>query len=1392
MMNKEDFANKFMRDDNLFPFFGMGKGIVPSTYQGMDEENYVLPDAYLGSNHYLKTFIISQVRSTDVWGTTVALPWKKQEGTMEIAWDQWHFNDTMMTRTPEEAVSRLLTSHFESSKAYTVRYGIALIMEHGFWKTEKGQIHYAMQLIQIRNAIVFTAQYGVTLALLNPPAYIDDNQKYLVNKSDRTPTQVNNFFQSDLDEFACFNKQEHGWITELGRLDERLKVRNQQTGNLIIVPSNSKKFVNNRPENKWHFLSGGVSKFDQSELSAGDGRMVVESIMHKMGEHQLSQDPCYREQVIGGFFQILDLHLGGVDPAKLKNSMYDTFIYSETKDDMYRICYKINVRNLGLYHNWENATGLHQMPLTDHLGRKIFAGVNTWGQVYEKAGKLEDYIKQLTRKDEITYRDFLNKFIHAGATEADNAADAGSLMSRDRAREIADAAAAHVNAPEEKQSEQTSDISTSLFNLHMRQRDFPETHGGHRTRLTVMLNWLDRLDNEAKENGFSSNMRHQVAAFVEQHPTVRGILDGTIPSNKNSMAMAYQLAWAKAQDLLVLYDLELSTRKQTETTPVESYALDNKGWGGMSRNDFEKLHALNENSPYWKPAGPLAAVTEVTLVAPETGAGDAHSLVKRLKLPTDAFTLASSFVVLFSVSQREVEAMTVNHGLQPTTLGLTMNWKTTSPEMLERAAKLQYSIVMSAMFATLSKLNSKSFKSAAEEAKEIIHIANEWIKLATPEHILTRNESGFSRIVETCKAMPVLDYQAPMDSIIVALRDALGEIYTTNINRTTNVDSVAQFVLSCSTRYVEVLHNTRVNGGHLQQSQQAEPAGAPQFLGYSEPTAMALNSVFHKSYPGAFKPAKVQGTVDESILQERLKSLQHHAIKIRDDLKKIRSISDKDAAQLKKLKEPAGKLLTDIDASEHWKPTYLKLASELKEAEFNAYLDRAEWYINYADQTDDLKTKLDAELHAAVNNAHFISFMCTVATVKEDATGISEMGTVMTEIQATMRRNPQQFTPVKAKDMALELTRLMASFPGAFKKFLEGLDAGKPSQKSRESIDGLVFASLLVTAFHKRKVHEALSKADFKPQSIAHGKFPLLFLNSNDARSAAKSEVQMKIDYGSDKKLIRINPDVVRAYLMNDCSIEDGYFWKWSIENDMIQAIGMLGFRPSKRYEMGTMIILSAWGDTGYTFYGHADMMLSDNAATKMHYGHFTYYAKSQVLKSNKIIHGRNVVCRDYLGGNGHRAWDASNPDDREDYQGGNLTNDIFFVPVLMNHQVDTNHMDITGVYHPDIAANEEVNRATHYDAAAIYRQYWGWRNNIVSLTDKKYSNVHKARDNTICFQEHQHLYNHGSGKFDLTIIDKGHWGDRVYPGCGRARRGVELYLKPVKYDNTNTVGFVV
>jgi len=51
---------------------------------------------------------------------------------MEVAWDEIVFNDHMLAPVPEEGVSRLVTQQTSERRDHYVRYGIALILEHGF------------------------------------------------------------------------------------------------------------------------------------------------------------------------------------------------------------------------------------------------------------------------------------------------------------------------------------------------------------------------------------------------------------------------------------------------------------------------------------------------------------------------------------------------------------------------------------------------------------------------------------------------------------------------------------------------------------------------------------------------------------------------------------------------------------------------------------------------------------------------------------------------------------------------------------------------------------------------------------------------------------------------------------------------------------------------------------------------------------------------------------------------------------------------------------------------------------------------------------------------------------------------------------------------------------
>jgi hypothetical protein len=256
--------------------------------------------------------------------------------------------------------------------------------------------------------------------------------------------------------------------------------------------------------------------------------------------------------------------------------------------------------------------------------------------------------------------------------------------------------------------------------------------------------------------------------------------------------------------------------------------------------------------------------------------------------------------------------------------------------------------------------------------------------------------------------------------------------------------------------------------------------------------------------------------------------------------------------------------------------------------------------------------------------------------------------------------------------------------------------------------------------------------------------------------------------------------------VLKDSSIDDGTVMSFFLENDIGPFFETLGFRPHKRYMMGTMIHMNAYGEAGKTFYGLADFQLSDNVAQKTHFGHFTMYAKSVVMFPQYIVRADNIVCLDYVGGNGHLIWNPANDDHVDSYRANELICDVFMVPIIRGTWTPNWHiMDISGRYNERVSPNAEARASTDYGPmAAILGEIWGWRA-IISPQQKDYFAQFAPKFNTVVFQEHQKLYDPNRGDYSVYKIDRGHWGSRVYPGCGEVRRGNSLYFLPVSYDNT-------
>jgi len=120
------------------------------------------------------------------------------------------------------------------------------------------------------------------------------------------------------------------------------------------------------------------------------------------------------------------------------------------------------------------------------------------------------------------------------------------------------------------------------------------------------------------------------------------------------------------------------------------------------------------------------------------------------------------------------------------------------------------------------------------------------------------------------------------------------------------------------------------------------------------------------------------------------------------------------------------------------------------------------------------------------------------------------------------------------------------------------------------------------------------------------------------------------------------------------------------------------------------------------------------------------------------------------------------------------------------DERIKDNPIDITGRFasHTCLTSIAEP----HFSTAERYSRLHNFYSTPSPSGDLPYFDS-AGRGNTICFQGHQASYNHITGHLDRVTLNTGHWGERVYPGCGKVRRGLSKYLEPVNYNTMRRGG---
>jgi len=256
------------------------------------------------------------------------------------------------------------------------------------------------------------------------------------------------------------------------------------------------------------------------------------------------------------------------------------------------------------------------------------------------------------------------------------------------------------------------------------------------------------------------------------------------------------------------------------------------------------------------------------------------------------------------------------------------------------------------------------------------------------------------------------------------------------------------------------------------------------------------------------------------------------------------------------------------------------------------------------------------------------------------------------------------------------------------------------------------------------------------------------------------------------------------------------------IEKDVVFPFAFLLFRPFITHNMATAILTKKGAETGETLIGHADFQLGDDIARKMHYGHYTMYLKSIVYRQDNVFLAQNVYCQNYVNGNDttfmgwHNLVNDNAPKGSiysilQPFGAPETPSGEPFVPCSEL----PNPLDISGRHNtsaPHLVQLDDANGTNgrvHYANCSYYRHLWRWANNAVDVPDPQgwvYGRVNQY--NTLCFQGHQGVFNPATSNYDNIQINTGHFGHRVYPGCGLVRRGMQKTLENVSYSSPHGI----
>lgn len=224
---------------------------------------------------------------------------------------------------------------------------------------------------------------------------------------------------------------------------------------------------------------------------------------------------------------------------------------------------------------------------------------------------------------------------------------------------------------------------------------------------------------------------------------------------------------------------------------------------------------------------------------------------------------------------------------------------------------------------------------------------------------------------------------------------------------------------------------------------------------------------------------------------------------------------------------------------------------------------------------------------------------------------------------------------------------------------------------------------------------------------------------------------------------------------------------------------GFALFRPHATYTTLYGIKCAANGQTGRMVYGHGNMQVGHDVSRKTSTLHYTTYLSAVVLDDRNVYVVEDIFCKRYKGGMGVEMWTA------EKYKAASnrRSRSIICAPLPPSFDKMERKIDIRGFWYTHqamgLVSDERFDKPLYPGAARI--------NHLFDLHGGARSDRQQTRSkvkiNFVCYQGHEWYFNTKTHQWDNYTVEQGHFGPKVYEGCGKVRNGYMQYLEDPHYN---------